>query len=180
VDAVVGLRPCAVDVTLGGVVYTVPALPAADWLAAIVGEPGAILPGLLPHDDQREIHRRVLRGQLDLEEVNGAWRELLGVACGRTWWSASRLCMSASDPDAWPVVHGRLLTSSIDLDVVSVGALCNALFFMMLNNCADDEERHRVRFELELPPPGEVPEEVDQTANAENFMAAISQLQQFT
>ena len=68
-DAVVGLRPCAVDVTLGGVVYTVPALPAADWLAAIVGDPGAILPGLLPYDDQREIHRRVLRGQLDLEEV---------------------------------------------------------------------------------------------------------------
>jgi hypothetical protein len=180
VDAVAGLRPCEVDVTLAGVVYTVPALPAADWLAAIVGEPGAVLPGLLPLGDQLEIHHRILRGQLEPKEVNQAWRDLLGAACGRSWWSAARLCMSAADAEAWPAVHGRLLTSGVDLEKVSIGALCNAIYFMIMSSSEDESERSKHQFELEMPPPGEEATAFDDREQiADDFMAAIAQLQQF-
>ena len=182
-DAAAALRPCPIDVTLAGEVYTVTALPAADWLMAIIGEPGAVLPGLLSEEDQRRVYHRILRGHLEPAEINRAWRALLAAATGRTWWSASRLCMSAADPEAWPSVHGRLLTSGIDLDVVSIGALCNAIYFMIMSSSEDDAERSRHQFELELVPAGhetDLAELVaDDETNAENFMAAITQLQQF-
>lgn len=177
--AAAGLRPCEIDVTLGGIVYTIPALPAADWLIAIIGEPGAILPGLLPDDQQREVYDRLLSGDLDVAEINSGWRDVLGAAAGRSWWSASRLCSSAADPEAWPTVHGRLLAEGIDLDKVSIGGFCNAVFFMALSSAADDEERSKLKFELELPPPGsEVEAFEDRDAVANDFMAAVAQLQQ--
>lgn len=182
-DAAAGIRPCEIDVTLGGVTYVVPALPAADWIIAIIGEPGALLPGLLSADDQREIYHRILRGTLDVEEINTAWRALMTAATGRSWWSATRLCNSAADPQAWPNVHGRLLTAGIDLDKVSIGAFCNAVFFMIMTSSEDDAERSRHQFELELVPAGyeaDLADSVlDDETNAENFMAAIAQLQQF-
>lgn len=178
-DAAVSIRPCEIDVTLGGVVFTVPALPAADWLTAIIGPPGALLPGLLPAADQHEIYDMLARGDLDPDEVSAAWRDLIAAATGRSWWSASRLCASASDPDAWPVVHGKLLTGGIDLEVVSVGALCNAIFFMILSSSKDDEERSTAKFELELPPPGfEAEVWQDREQIAQDFLANLSQLHQ--
>lgn len=178
-DAAASIRPCEVDVTLAGEVFTVPALPAADWLMAIVGGPGALLPGLLPIEDQRRVYHMILHGKLNPEEVNRAWRDLMAAATGRSWWSAGRLCQSASDADAWPVVHGKLLSAGIDLDTVSIGAFCNAVLFMALSGAKDDEERTSLKFELELPPPGaEVEAWTDREQMAQDFLANLSQLQQ--
>lgn len=174
------IRPCEIDVELAGTVFTVPALPAADWLVAILDEEGgSILPGLLSLDDQREVYRMIARGQLETAEVNRAWRDLLGEATGRTWWSAARLCHSAADPEAWPTVHGKLLTSGIDVDKVSIGGLCNAIFFLIMSQAKDDEERSSARFELEMPPPGSEKEAWDDRERmAQDFLANLAQLSQ--
>lgn len=178
-SAAASLRPCEIDVELGGETFTVPALPAADWLMAIIGEPGAVLPGLLSDEDQRVVYKMIVRGRLNPDEINKAWRDLLAAATGRTWWSASRLCMSASDPEAWPTVHGKLLTSGIDMDVVSIGALCNAIYFMILTSSKDDEERTAAKLELELPPPGAEQEAWDDRERlAQDFLANLGQLSQ--
>lgn len=177
-DAAAGMRPCEIDITLGNLVYTIPELPAADWLVAIIGDPGALLPGLLPLDEQADVYHRIQSGDLAVEEINQAWRDLLGAATGRTWWSASRLCSAAADPEAWPVVHGRLLSSGIDLEQVSIGAFCNAVFFMLLSG-SDEEERMRIKMELEMPPPGYEREAwEDRDAISSDFMSAMNQLQQ--
>lgn len=176
-DAAATLQPCEIDVTLAGQVFTIPRLPAADWLAAIVGPPGALLPGLLSHEDQRVIYRLILDGELDPEEINAAWRDVLAAASGRSWWSASRLCSAASDQDAWPMVHGRLMKYGVDLRRVSIGALCNAIFFMIMDNSKDEEERSKARFELELPPPGyESAAFEDREQMALDFLSNLNQL----
>lgn len=179
-DAVATIEPCEVDVCLGDVWYRVPALPAAVWLAAIIGEAGAVLPGLLPEDERADVYRRIRSGDLDVEEINTGWRDLLEAACGRTWWSAARLCKSAAEAEAWPVVHGKLLTQGVDLGKVSIGALCNAIFFMALSGAEDEAERMKLKFELEMPPAGVDVTPVDDEANTANFMDAIAQLQQFS
>lgn len=179
-DAVAAIRPCEVDIHLGGVWYSVPALPAADWLAAIIGEAGAILPGLLPDDQKVDVYHRIRSGDLDVEEINTGWRDLLAAATGRTWWSAARLCKSAAEAEAWPVVHGKLIERGVDLGVVSIGALCNAIFFMALSGAEDDNERTKLKFELEMAPPGVDLVPVDAEANTANFMDAIAQLSQFS
>jgi len=179
VDSSATLRPCEIDVELGGETFTIPALPAVDWLMAVIGEPGALLPGLLAVEDQRAVYKMIVQGRLNPAEVNAAWRDVLAAATGRTWWSASRLCMSAADPEAWPTVHGRLLTSGVDLDVVSIGALCNAIYFMILQSAKDDEERTSAKFELELPPPGAEQEAWDDRERiAQDFLANLGQLTQ--
>lgn len=179
-DVAASLRPCEIDVTLAGEVFTVPALSAADWLVAILDEEGgSILPGLLAEEDQKRVYHMVLRGELEPAEVNTAWRDLMSAATGRSWWSAARLCRSAADPDAWAQVHGRLFDMGVDLDKASIGALCNAIFFLLMTGAKDDEERSTVRFELELPPPGSE-EEVweDRSQIAEDFMSNFAQLKQ--
>lgn len=179
-SAIASIRPCEIDVELAGTIFTVPALSAADWLVAIMDEGGgSILPGLLPAAQQREVYRMIARGRLEPSEVNRAWRDLLAVATGRTWWSAARLCRSASDPDAWPIVHGRLLTSGVDVQEVSIGGFCNAVFFLLMSGAKDEEERTSARFELELPPPGAEQEAWDDRERmAQDFLANLAQLQQ--
>jgi hypothetical protein len=177
-DPVAAIRPCEIDVTLGGSVYTIPALTAVDWMAAILGEPGGIVPGLLPYEDQLDIVDRIARGRLDLDEINEVWREALGAAAGRTWWSAARLIQSAADPDTWPAVHGKLFAQGVDLELVSIGALCNALYFMAVTGAEDEAERSRIKFELELPPPGETKKAfADPEIAAEDWLGALAQFQ---
>lgn len=179
-DVASSLAPCEIDVELADTIFTVPALPAIDWLTAILSpEPGSVLPGLLSVQDQRAIYRMILRGRLEPEEVNRAWRDLMAAATGRSWWTAARLVKSGTDPEAWPQVQGRMLDAGIDLEVVSIGALCNWLFFLLMSSAKDDEERASARFELELPPPGEEQAAWDDREQmAQDFLANFAQLKQ--
>jgi len=172
------LWPCEVDVEIRGVLYTVPARPAADWLPAIVGEGGqSIIPGLLDPSDANDLGWRFKRGAVDPVDINRAWRDVLEAASGRSWWSTARLCQGAVHPDALAIVQGRLWDMGFDMGTASIAGLCNALFFLMVSGATDDAELSKAKFELEVPPPGEI-KNLDPVQLEENFMAALAQFQE--
>lgn len=180
-DAGAALRPDVIEVTVGQWVYSIPALPAADWIEAILSEDGgAIVPGLFDEEDQVDVWRAFVRGQVSPEELAEAWRHALSAAVGQPWWKASRLIMSATRPDAWPSIHGRLTEKGVRLDEVSIGAFWNVVYFIGKSNCKDDQERTQFDFGLDRPPPEvkteEVFEEVDAAAD---FVSAMGAFQSF-
>lgn len=180
-DIAASLWPCAVQVQVGDWIYEIPDLPAADWIRAIADpDGGSIVPGLLEPEDQQLIWRGFARGELDTVDLNNAWRDAVGAATGRPWWQATRLVLSATARDNWPVVHGRLVQRGVDLERYSIGGFCNVVHTMALEACKDANERSQYEFDLTAAPPGVEPEEaLRATDSAGDFMAAMQQLQAF-
>lgn len=178
-DVLATLRPVAVEVQLGDFIYELPALPAADWIAAMADpDGGAIIPGLLEPEDQWLVWRDFVRGRIDPDELAAAWREVLGVVTGRKWWIGARLVLNAVHPDVWPTIHGRLTKDGLDLEAVSIGAFCDVVWVMMLDGAQNEEERINARFQLTVPPPEvEIADAYDPAETAEGWMAAMAQMQ---
>lgn len=173
------LWPTAIDVELGDWSYQIPELPASSWILAIADpDGGAIMPGLLEPEDQRLIWRDITMGRLHPEVLSEAWRVVVAAASGRPWWEAARLVLSATAPDNWPIIQGKLAQRGVDLDRCSIGAFCNIIQMMALEACEDDAARSSFTFELTTPPPGVDPSEAAAaTGAAADFMAAMSQFQ---
>jgi hypothetical protein len=174
------LYPAEVDVIIGGATYTIPALPAAEWLEAIASpEGGAIVPGLLPAEDQREIWRLLRRGELEIDDLNTVWRDVLTAVTGQTWWMAAKLLTAVADPDTWPIVHGRLVKSGLDFSACSIGTALNAIYALAMDGCADEQARTQLQFDLNTPPAEVSPEEVfDAVDEGADWVAAMGLFQQ--
>lgn len=177
-DISASLWPIGVAVQLGDWIYEIPALPAPDWIAAIADpDGGAIVPGLLDPADQRLVHRDFIMGRIERDEFSRAWREVIGVVCGRPWWEAARLVLSATAAENWPVVHGKLV-QRLDLETASIGGFCNTVYVMALEACKDEQERSKFLFDLTTAPPEVSPDEaLAATDSAADFLAAMSQFQ---
>lgn len=178
-DAGAALRPAPIELQLGEWIYTIPALPAADWIEALLGDDGgAIVPGLMDEDTARDVWREFLRGRIAKEELEQGWRHALGAASGQPWWQCARLVMSATDKESWPIVHGKLLGRGVDLERVSLGGFYNAVYFIGLEGCKDDAERSTWEFQMSMPPPEVAAEEALAAFDtAGDFMSALSALQ---
>lgn len=177
-DIAAALRPCAVEVQLGDWWYTIPELPAADWIEAIVSsEGGSIVPGLMDEATKRDVWACFLRGEIQREELEEAWRDALAAATGHKWWSVTRLFLGATEPGTWPILHGDLLVRGVDLERVSVGAAYNAIYRIGLEGCKDEAERAKFQFDIAQSPPGvETAESYDKSEAAANFLAAVDVL----
>jgi hypothetical protein len=182
VDAGASLQPSAIDVQLGKWVYTIPALPASTWIEAILEEDsGAIVPGLMDPDTRDDVWRQFLLGRIDKGELEEGWRSALGAASGQPWWQVARLIMSCAHSDAWPIVHGKLLKWSVDLDRISLGGLYNVLLLLAYESCKDDNDRAAFEFSLTSPPPEVSVQEAMQEVNIEDdWMSALQSFQQIT
>jgi hypothetical protein len=178
VDIAAALRPCAVEVQLGDWLYLIPELPAADWIEAIVStEGGSVVPGLMDEATQRDVWGCYLRGRIQREELETAWRDAIGAATGQKWWSVTRLLLGATEPNTWPVLHGELLIRGVDLERLSIGAAYHAIYRLGLEGCKDQAERSKFQFDIAQPPPGvSVSEAFDKTEAAANFMEAMNVL----
>jgi hypothetical protein len=178
-DAGAALRPAAIDVELGRWIYTIPALSAADWIEALLDEEGgAIVPGLLDPETRQDVWREFLKGNISKQELEDGWRAALAAVSGQPWWQAARLTMSVTAPEAWPIIHGKLTMRGVDLTQVSFGAFYNAVYYIGLQSCKDEEDRAQWEFSLTLPPPEVAPEEALASLPVEeDFMAAMSAFQ---
>lgn len=177
-DIAAALRPCAVEVQLGEWLYTIPELPAADWIEAIVNpDGGAVVPGLMNEVTQRDVWACFLRGQIQRQELEEAWRDVLAAATGHKWWSVTRLFLGATEAGTWPTLHGELLIRGIDLERVSIGAAYHAIYRLGLEGCKDDAERAKFQFDIAQAPPGvDMAESFDKAEAASDFMAAMGLL----
>jgi hypothetical protein len=181
-DAGAALTPSEIEVRLGEWIYTIPALPASAWVEALLDEEGgAIVPGLMDPATRTDVWRQFLLGHITKEELDEAWRSAVGAASGQPWWQCARLIMSAAHQDAWPIVHGKLIMRGLRLEEISLGALYNALYFLLLEACKDDNDRASFEFNLTSPPPEVTVEEALAETNAEeDYMSALRGFQQVT
>lgn len=178
-DPLVGLRPVEVIVELGEYEYTIPPLPAADWIAAVLTtDGGSIVPGLLNAADQRDVWSAFVVGDFDGDELADVERAALEVAAGRPWWEADRLVRSLAAQENWPTLHGELMLRGLDLAVLPLAAALNAIYALIRKMISHDEAA-LARFDANLAyiPPG-VDVETLPTTDEDDFRAMMLEQQQ--
>lgn len=176
VDITASLWPCEVDVQLGIWIYTIPALPAAEWIAAVSSNDAfAIVPGLLDEEMIADVWDQLELGGIALDEIGTVARHALGAAAGRPWWEAQHLISGAVQ--SWDVIGGRLQLAGVDLLKQSLGAFCNTIYALATK---DMEKKDRMKFDMELHrPPLDATEEIasNEAVLADQFRAAFAEAQ---
>lgn len=169
-DLAATLEPCEIDVDLAGGTYTLPALPASDWLVVIAhGTWGDIMPGLLDPGTSSDLDDLIADGLLDPDDIRKAAQAALAEAAGTKWWTARLLAVTAVQTRL--AAHLRL--RGVDPTVVSLGCYLSAAYNAATENM-DRAGRAQFDMELQRPPASVAPEEwYDEDAAAEGFMAAM-------
>lgn len=165
-DPEVGLRRWPVHVDLADRTWTIPALPAADWMAATLAGWLDIVPGLTTDADQ--LDDLLDAGTIGYDDCVAAARDALEAAAGCRWWTAQRLVHAACD---WDTIGGELLLRGVDPAIAPLGAVLAAAYRVATRH-AEPVERARIDHELDKPPAGiPVREWFDEAEAADAFMA---------
>lgn len=158
-DPLAALAPAPIIITLSGQDYTIPALPALDWLLVMMAEEVDVLgviPGLLVPEDRALVEDRISQEEITWDEVNDTALEAMTVASGRDWWFAIRFLAVARV--GWDVIGGQMARSGIDATKISLAAWIDAAYHIAREAIGSGKEgqQNLVRFtsELEAPPPG--------------------------
>lgn len=179
-DALAALRIWALDVDLGGEVFTVPPRPAADWFIAIIDTetPLPLIPGLMDRDAEERITDMLLDGTIDADLLVTRQRELLTAAAGRPWWEADRLIRSSAE--SWNIIGGELTRLGVDLGKESLASVLNAIYVICVRTM-DEKERNKFDIDLRMPPIGvegvTAEDMYDEKAASAAFAALMGQAQ---
>lgn len=162
------LAQWAIDVDIAGETYTIPALPASEWLLAVLaGSWLDILPGLLSGEDGERIDELIVDGALTFDDLVGPARDALAAAAGTKWWTAARLGQAAVD--SW-VAHELQLRGLDPARMPLAAFLAGA--YRAATRASDEAKRMQLDMELDRPPKGVAPEEwFDEAAAADSFLA---------
>lgn len=119
-DLLLHLRPCPLSVEFEGVVYTIAAMDAIEWVAILDGPtPDAyeIFPMLAGRDAVAHVEDALWEERATLAEVAELGRAAISTAADRPWWEVMNLLGAMKG--AWDVVHvndaaGRSLAGWLD------------------------------------------------------------------
>jgi hypothetical protein len=172
-DPIASLTAWPVDVAIGGKVYVVPPLPAAQWMILLLDEFGSFdtVIEVLSVTDRAEIEQGVIDGTVDDKDMEQAFRDVVEVAAGRPWWVVLNYLNLIQG--FWSRFHGRILLSGLDPERVSFGAYLDAAHYSFIEG-RDEQGIQKIINFLETPPPGyEI--ELDQETESETFLAMMNQ-----
>lgn len=141
VDPAASMRCWAVEVQLGGRLFEVPPLPAADWWPVLTSGNLGIILDFLPSTDSDAIDEMLLAGELDTTALTDA----VEVAAGRSLHAAIVLAVVAKQN--WAVISGRLAQRGFRWDMMPLGAALDAIYAMAVENMT---EENRAKFEALL------------------------------
>lgn len=144
-DPLAAMRCWAVDIELGGQVYTVPPLPAADWWPILAGGDLAAVLGLIEDGD---IDDRLLDESISSAELEQAFTDAVEEVSGRTLHEAVTIAGAASV--LWSWVGGRLARYGFRWDVMPLAAALDAVHGLLMENLT---EEFRAKYEALLRPP---------------------------
>ncbi|MCZ7478880.1 hypothetical protein [Micromonospora sp. WMMC273] len=136
-----------VEVTIGGRIYRIPALPAVDWMTALSeGTWLDIVPALL-EDTGDELDDALEDGSVTHEDLITAAKDAVEVAAGVKWWTAVRLVQATAH------VAGELALAGLDMTRVSLGAAVQAVYRVYTRHATEAQQR-KVDSELTKLPEG--------------------------
>ena len=149
--------------------FTVPSLPAADWIAALsVDEPvTAVVPGLMGQRDFDRIGDLLLSDRIDLMDLRRMAFTAISEASGFRWWEALTL-VGLCDKD--PVVVGLLTLAGIDPASIPFGRWCSAVYALCIKDL-DEKERQRWLAKFTFPPP--LAESMEEAAQVDSFESMV-------
>lgn len=169
-DPAATIRPWAIDVDLAGSTYTIPALPARDWIEATL-EPGweAVVPGLLG-GDLNALEELMVDGAVGTAALRTAAQDALAAAAGLKWWTAENLTRAVVG--SW--VSAELTTRGVDSTTIPLGAYLHAAYHLAVSRMKP-EQKMQLDAALTQPPPGMDPREwFDEDEAAANFERAMA------
>ncbi len=146
VDPAASMRCWAVEVELAGHVFTIPAMPAADWWPLLLAQDtSTFLDALMSTKKDVDLDLALLDGTLTGEEVRDVHMDTIEEAAGRSFHAA--VVLAAAADAAWPMVSGHLATRGFRWDVMPLGAALDAVYLTMINGL---DEEARKKFEAFL------------------------------
>lgn len=135
VDPAASMRCWAVDVEIGGQVYTIPALPAADWWP-VLAEQGSVL-DLLPAG--LDLDDLLIDGGIEPGALESAFRDVLEEVCGRPIGQAEAIAGVAISGWAW--VGGAMALAGFRWDVMPLSAALDALHATILERLGEEDRK---------------------------------------
>jgi len=153
------ISPQPVQVEAAGRSFTIPVLPASNWIVALSGpEPvSEVFPGLLSSGDFDRILDLMEDGRVDVEDLRKPAFEAVTAASGFRWWEALRLVGMA---EGGPSVIGEMTIRGIDPADIPFGRWCAAVYVLATRNL-EPKERMKWDAKFSAPPPEAIDEEED-------------------
>lgn len=147
------LKPWPVTAWWYGQPHDIPALPAVDWITALVDGDRlnwlGIFPGLCGPGIRQSIDEGLVSGQVDIWDLVDVARDVLSAVSGREWWVAVRLIGAAAN--SWNVVGGEFAIRHVDAATLSLSGWLDAALHILLR--AMDRKDHTMFLsQLEIPP----------------------------
>lgn len=158
-------------VRLGPQEWTIPALPASDWLAVLMVEdiePDDIFPGLLEQSDADRVEDLLTSGEMSLDDIYEAFFDIIEAVSSRYWWVALRLIHIAFDQ--WHVLGPDMVMRGADANQLSLSAWLDSLTVTVVQGMKR-EQVTTFTMQLEAPPVGETIPEEDMGMSADAFLS---------
>lgn len=164
-------EPVTLILDKGGSLH-IPALPAADWLAALFEEFGSLEPlrNLLDEPSRDRLDEAIMDGLTDWNEMTGAFMDAVTATGGRPWWQVFLLLNLLRSQ--WSKFHGRIVLSGLDLERVPLAAYLDAALAVLLDG-KDEGSQQKVLNYLETPPTG-IKIELDEEEESNTFLALMN------
>lgn len=143
-DAPASLRQWGITFRIGDAGFTIPPLPAADWVEAILtGD----IAGLLDADDAERLTDLVADGDVTSSDLERVFADIITEAAGREWQTGARIAVLLTDSQ----IRGEVLTV-IDPAARPLAAVLDVVYALMVRWMATDK---RTEFDGYLTAPPE-------------------------
>lgn len=131
-------------------VFRIPKLPAAEWIIATRNEGHlSYVPGLLLDDDRDRLMDAIEDGDVTIDEIVQANRDVIETVSGWPWFSAGRLIGTLLAQ--WETVGGLLVLAGVDPESRSLGTVLSALYAKVCTE-VDKETRSKWVSTIVTPP----------------------------
>lgn len=148
---------------------------ASLWLEAILDQESVswldILLHVLPAEQGDELADMLVSGDLTMQTLVSASRDMLSTVAARPWWEALNIIAVANA--SWETIGGEMASRGLQADVVTLGTWLDAAFFLIRRASRDEQAHDQLVTEIKRKP---IEETDDGEMDVEDFEATMTEL----
>jgi hypothetical protein len=166
------IRILPVDIKIEGETFTIPALPAADWLVPLMDWASLdlfeVFPGFLSGEDQERVWDMIMDGSLPIDEIGELAFQVISTASGRPWWVALRLVALIANNSH--TLGAEMLMRGVDAERLSFSGWLDVSLYVALRSMKK-EEVTMFTMRLEQVPPQEAGNQPEPEIAMDQFLS---------
>lgn len=148
-------------VTVRGVEFQFPSVPASQWLDAFSHPTFHLIVFRMMDAEQTGVFLDALdSGRLDVEDYEKLANAALTEASGRPWWETWKLMSAVVNQESGGRLLGTLVLEGVDASSITLAAWCAAVWALLTRN-ADTAQLMKLEMQISMPPPGVEDDEWD-------------------